>query len=72
MPVTMKDIAALIGVSRQAVAAALEGNGHTRVSQETREKVLKVARELNYILGVVFIVRKSSPASKKLETTANC
>ena len=24
------------------------------------------------ILGVVFIVRKSSPASKKLETTANC
>ena len=49
MPVTMKDIAAMIGVSRQAVAAALEGNGHTRVSQETKEKVLKVARELNYI-----------------------
>lgn len=55
MPVTMKDIAALIGVSRQAVAAALEGNGHTRVSQETREKVLKVARELNYILEHFFI-----------------
>jgi len=24
------------------------------------------------MVGVVFIVRKSSPASKKLETTANC
>lgn len=49
MPVTMKDIATLIGVSRQAVAAALEGNGGSRVSPETREKVLKLARELNYI-----------------------
>ncbi len=52
MPVTMKDIATLIGVSRQAVAAALEGNGGSRVSPETREKVLKLARELNYIPNV--------------------
>ncbi len=49
MPVTMKDIAMLIGISRQAVAAALEGNGGSRVSPETREKVLKLAHELNYI-----------------------
>ena len=27
---------------------------------------------MHKFLGVVFIVRKSSPASKKLETTANC
>ncbi len=49
MPVTQKDIAMLMGISRQAVAAALEGDGSSRVSARTREKVQKLARELNYI-----------------------
>jgi len=49
MPVTLKDIAMLIGISRQAVAAALEGDGSSRVSPETRKKVLALAKELNYI-----------------------
>ncbi len=53
MPVTMKDIAMLIGISRQAVAAALESDeGNSRVSKETREKVLKLAKELNYIPNI--------------------
>ncbi len=49
MPVTLKDIALLIGISRQAVAAALEGDGSSRVSEATRAKVIKLARELNYV-----------------------
>ncbi|MCI5780073.1 MAG: LacI family transcriptional regulator [Lentisphaeria bacterium] len=50
MPVTLKDLAMLIGVSRQAVAAALEDGGSgSRVSARTREKVRKLARELNYV-----------------------
>ena len=53
MAVTMKDIAMLIGISRQAVAAALESDeSNSRVSKETREKVLKLAKELNYIPNV--------------------
>ena len=49
MSVTLKDIALLSGISRQAVAAALEGCGGSRVSEATREKVRKLARELNYV-----------------------
>jgi DNA-binding LacI/PurR family transcriptional regulator len=49
MSVTMKDIAMLAGVSRQAVSAVLSGSRHTRVAEATRERVRKLARELNYI-----------------------
>ncbi len=49
MSVTMKDIALMAGVSQQAVSAALNGNGHSRVSEKTRNKVLKLAEELNYV-----------------------
>ena len=49
MPVTLKDIAMLSGISRQAVAAALEGDGSSRVSPETRQRVMALAKELNYI-----------------------
>ena len=53
MSVTMNDIAKLIGISRQAVAAALDGdNSNSRVSTETREKVLTLAKELNYIPNI--------------------
>lgn len=49
MAVTMKDIAELAGISQQAVSAALNGNGHSRVSAATRDRVLKLAEELNYV-----------------------
>ena len=45
----MKDIAMLAGVSQQAVSAALNGNGSSRVSAEKREKIRKLARELHYV-----------------------
>ena len=42
----MKDLARLLGVSRQTVSAVL--NGKDWVSQETRERVLQAIREHNY------------------------
>lgn len=45
----MKDIAMLAGVSKQAVSVALNGNGSSRVSAEKREKIQKLAKELNYV-----------------------
>ena len=49
MSVTMKDIAMLAGVSRQAVAAALSGSGGSRVSAENLKKIRRLAQELNYV-----------------------
>src|SRR5690606_6584775 len=42
----MKDLAKLLGVSRQTVSAVL--NGKEWVSQETRDRVMKAIREYNY------------------------
>jgi DNA-binding LacI/PurR family transcriptional regulator len=53
MSVTIKDIAMLAGVSFQAVSAALNGNGSSRVSASKKEKILKIARELNYVPSAV-------------------
>lgn len=58
--VTMKEIAKRANVSQQAVSAALSGTEfsfvgdlrgatRSRVSEKTREKILKIAAELNYI-----------------------
>lgn len=47
--VTLHDIAMLVGVSHQAVSATLRGNGSSRVSAATREKILKLAQQLNYV-----------------------
>lgn len=49
MSVTMKDIAILAGVSKQTVAAALSGNGSSRVSAAKKEMIRKLAQELHYI-----------------------
>lgn len=43
---TIKDIAKAIGVAHSTVSRAL--NGDPRISEATREKVLRAARELNY------------------------
>ncbi|BCM92057.1 catabolite control protein A [Abditibacteriota bacterium] len=46
-PVTMEDMAKLAGVHSRTVADALKGTG--RVAPATREKVLRIAKELNYV-----------------------
>lgn len=45
--VTMRDVAKRAGVSRMTVSRALKEN--SPVSRETREKILKVVREMNYV-----------------------
>ncbi len=49
-PVTTKQIAELAGVSRPVVSAVLNGNDgpNIRVSQEKREKIMELARNLRY------------------------
>lgn len=49
MSVTMKEIANIAGVSRQAVAAVLSGSGSSRVSSTTRERIRHLAASLHYI-----------------------
>ncbi len=49
MPVTMNDIAQAAGVTRQAVAAALNPKGTSKVSEAMRQRILKIADNLNYI-----------------------
>ena len=46
MPADMKTIAESVGVSKTTVHRALSNSG--RISEETRQKILKVARELDY------------------------
>lgn len=46
-PATMEDMAKLAGVHSRTVADALKGTG--RVAPATREKVLRIAQELNYV-----------------------
>ncbi|WP_416825311.1 LacI family DNA-binding transcriptional regulator [Ectobacillus polymachus] len=46
MTTTIKDIAALSGVSKSTVSRVISGNGYT--SPESREKVLKAIKELQY------------------------
>lgn len=47
MKVTIKDIAKMAGVSHPTVSKAL--NDEPGVSEETREKILRIAREVNYV-----------------------
>ncbi len=49
MPITLKDIADKTGVSPSVVSTVLSGRDNgTFVSKDTRERVLRVAMELNY------------------------
>jgi len=45
-PVTLKDVAQRAGVSYQTVSRAI--NGHADINAETRERVLKIARQLGF------------------------
>jgi DNA-binding LacI/PurR family transcriptional regulator len=46
MPVTIKEIAQRLGLNPSSVSRALSGSD--QVSEETRQRVMQVARELNY------------------------
>ena len=46
--VRSQDIARIVGVSRQAVSAVLNGHGSSAVSAEKRARIKAVARELDY------------------------
>lgn len=46
-PATMRDVAKAAGVSRMTVSRALRKD--SPVSRETRERILKVVREMNYV-----------------------
>jgi DNA-binding LacI/PurR family transcriptional regulator len=48
MAVTMKEIARIAGVSQQAVSAAFNMKGTTKLSEERRQRILQIAKNLNY------------------------
>lgn len=50
-PVSVKDVAALSGVSFQTTSKVLNGKGS--VSEETRERILSAARELGYVPNIL-------------------
>lgn len=57
--VTLKDIAELAGVSKTTASLALnKGVGSERISQETREKIEKIAKELKYEVNYMGIALK--------------
>lgn len=55
-PVTIKDIARLLGISKSTVSRALSGNAD--VNPDTKRKVLELARKLDYQPNVVAVSLK--------------
>ena len=53
--ITLNDLAMLAGVSRQAVSSVLSGCGSSRVSGQTRAKIMRLAQQLNYIPNPVAV-----------------
>lgn len=63
MPITTKDIAEMVGISRQAVSAVL--NGHPeKVSPEKRRKIFHIAKNMQYRPNAAAL-RLSGHASRK-------
>ena len=48
MAITLKDVAAKAKVHPSTVSRVLRGSEHVPISSETRKRILKVAKELNY------------------------
>jgi LacI family transcriptional regulator len=44
---TINDIAEITGYSKSTISRALKNN--TRISKKTRDQILKIAKELNYL-----------------------
>lgn len=62
---TLKDIANMAGVSQATVSRVLNGDPTLTVTEDTREKVLLAARELNYkTVGQRYSHQKKPAASK--------
>lgn len=61
MDVTMKDIAKIAGVSVNTVSRAL--NDRPEISEETKQHIKKIARELNYVPNAVaaWLPRRADP-----------
>ena len=55
-PVTLEDIAQRLNISRSTVSKALRGRSD--VSKKTREKVLSLAKELNYVPNLTAVIFK--------------
>lgn len=53
MPVTKKDIADYLGISRTAVSLVLNNTPNSTISEETRNNILRAAKELGYRDGEV-------------------
>ncbi len=49
MAMTMQELAKRAGVSRPVVSAVLNNSSICRVSQSTRERILQLAREMNFV-----------------------
>ena len=60
--VTMKDIAMVAGVSRQAVSSALSGNNSCRISEAKRNEIKRIAKELNYVSNAAARSLKGGPS----------
>ncbi|MBN2640013.1 MAG: LacI family DNA-binding transcriptional regulator [Victivallales bacterium] len=60
--VTMKDIAMIAGVSRQAVSSALSGNSSCRISEAKRNEIKRIAQELNYVSNAAACSLKGCPS----------
>lgn len=60
--VTMKDIAVRAGVSLATVSYVLNNNEKEKINDETKEKIFKIANELNYVpnLNARSLVNKKS------------
>lgn len=51
--ITISELAEKIGCSRTTISHVLSGNPHTRVSEQTRRKILKAVKKYNYTPNIV-------------------
>ncbi len=61
MATTMKEIAALAGVSRQVVSAVLRGSRTVKFSQKRREQILELVKNMNYRPSIPAMMLNGKP-----------